>query len=131
MKQLNFIESSKMAISPDVRAFFVQLGSHISELRKQNEITQVQLAESLDVSQQTVNSYEVAQRRVPVSALPTLADLFNVSIDELLGAGNKKPAKRGPSSKLQRQLERVSTLPRSKQKFVIEIIDTVIQQQAS
>jgi len=34
-------------------------------------------------------------------------------------------------SKLQKQLERVSLLPRSKQKFVIEMIDTVIQQQAS
>lgn len=100
-------------------------------VRKQNEITQVQLAEALDVSQQTINSYEVARRRVPVSALPVLAELFDVSVDELLGAGNKKPAKRGPSSRLQQQLERVSALPRSKQKFVIEMIDTVIQQQAS
>ncbi len=75
--------------------------------------------------------YEVARRRVPVSALPVLANLFDVSVDELLGAGNKKPAKRGPSSKLQQQLERVSALPRSKQKFVIEMIDAVIQQQPS
>ena len=67
----------------------------------------------------------------PVSALPILADLFDVSIDELLDADNKKPAKRGPISKLQQQLDRVSSLPRSKQKFVIEMIDTVIQQQAS
>ena len=131
MKQLNFINTSNMAISPDERAFFVQLGTRIAELRKQNGITQVQLAEALDVSQQTVTSYEVARRRVPVSALPILADLFDVSIDELLDADNKKPAKRGPISKLQQQLDRVSSLPRSKQKFVIEMIDTVIQQQAS
>lgn len=131
MKQLNFIESSNMAISSDERAFFAQLGAYIAELRKQNGITQVQLAEALDVSQQTVTSYEVARRRVPVSALPILADLFDVSVDELLGSANKKPAKRGPMSKLQKQLERVSSLPRSKQKFVIEMIDTVIQQQAS
>jgi transcriptional regulator with XRE-family HTH domain len=103
----------------------------IAELRKRNGITQVKLAEALDVSQQTINSYEVARRRVPVSALPILAELFDVSVDELLGSGNKKPAKRGPSSKLQQQLERVSALPRAKQKFVIDMIDTVIQQQAS
>lgn len=131
MKQVNFIESSNMAISSDERAFFLELGTHIAELRKQNGITQVQLAETLDVSQQTINSYEVARRRIPVSALPIVAELFDVSVDELLGAGNKKPAKRGPASKLQQQLERVSALPRSKQKFVIEMIDTVIQQQAS
>lgn len=57
--------------------------------------------------------------------------LFNVSVDELLDSDNKKPTKRGPMSKLQKQLEQVSSLPRSKQKFVIEMIDTVIQQQAS
>jgi hypoxanthine-DNA glycosylase len=81
MKQLNFINTSNMAISPDERAFFAQLGTHIAELRKQNGITQVQLAEALNVSQQTVTSYEVARRRVPVSALPILAELFGIEIN--------------------------------------------------
>ena len=119
-----------MAISPDERAFFVELGSRIAELRKSQGITQIQMAEALGVSQQTVNSYEVARRRVPVSALPILGRLFNISVDELLGEQTAKPnGKRGPASKLQQQIERVNLLPRSKQKFVIEMIDTVIQQQ--
>jgi hypothetical protein len=29
-----------------------------------------------------INSYEVARRRVPVSALPILARLFGVTVDE-------------------------------------------------
>ncbi len=129
MKQTNYFENTTLAISPDERAFFVQLGLRIADLRKQHGITQIQLAETLDVSQQTINSYEVARRRVPVSALPTLATLFEVSVDELLGKEDKQTSnKRGPASKLQKQLERVSSLPRSKQKFVIEMIDTVIQQ---
>ena len=87
------------------------------------------MAEVLGVSQQTVNSYEVGRRRIPVSALPILAQVLNISIDELLGKQTKHSnGKRGPASKLQQQLERVSLLPRSKQKFVIEMIDTVIQQ---
>ena len=129
MKHLNYFENTNLAISPDERAFFVQLGLHIADLRKQHGITQIQLAETLNVSQQTINSYEVARRRVPVSALPTLAILFEVSVDELLGKEGKQTSnKRGPASKLQKQLERVSSLPRSKQKFVIDMIDTVIQQ---
>jgi DNA-binding XRE family transcriptional regulator len=36
-------------------------------------ITQMQLAETLGVSQQTMNAYEMGHRRVPVSALPRLA----------------------------------------------------------
>ena len=131
MLHLKFNRVAAMAISPDERAFFVQLGARISELRKAHGITQLQMAEALGVSQQTVNSYEVARRRIPVSALPLLARLLTISVDELLGEPAKQTGgKRGPASKLQQQMERVSLLPRSKQKFVIEMIDTVIQQAA-
>ncbi|WKD48896.1 helix-turn-helix domain-containing protein [Microbulbifer spongiae] len=64
-----------MAIPTDEHAFLVQLGAHIAEQRKTQEITQIQMAEALGVSQQTVNSYEVARRQIPVSALPVLAKL--------------------------------------------------------
>lgn len=36
--------------------------------------------------------------------------------------------KRGPTPKLQRQIQQVSHLPRAKQKFVSEMLDAVIQQ---
>jgi len=129
MQHVKLTEIAIVAISQDERAFFVQLGARVAELRKAQGITQIQMAEALGVSQQTVNSYEVARRRIPVSALPVLARLLAVSIDELLGEQTKKTnGKRGPTPKLQQQMERVSLLPRSKQKFVIEMIDTVIQQ---
>ncbi|HEN46734.1 MAG TPA: XRE family transcriptional regulator [Mizugakiibacter sp.] len=129
MLHVTLTETATVAISPNERAFFVQLGARVAELRKAQGITQIQMAEALGVSQQTVNSYEVARRRIPTSALPTLAKLLTLSIDELLGEP-VKPAngKRGPASRLQQQIERVGRLPRSKQKFVIDMIDTVIQQ---
>ena len=132
MQHVKLTEMATVAISPQERAFFAQLGTRIAERRKALGITQLQVAEALGVSQQTVNSYEVARRRIPVSALPVLARLLTVSIDELLGESVKQPnSKRGPTPKLQQQMERVSLLPRAKQKFVIDMIDTVIQQQAS
>jgi len=42
----------------------------------------------------------------------------------------KEKTKRGPASKLQQQIEQGRHLPRAKQKFVIEMLDTVIQQAA-
>ena len=130
MQHVKLSEIAAMAISSDERAFFAQLGTRIAERRKAQGITQIQMADALGVSQQTVNSYEVARRRIPVSALPTVARLLNMTIDELLLGEADKAArkKRGPASRLQQQIDRVSTLPRSKQKFVIEMIDTVIQQ---
>jgi transcriptional regulator with XRE-family HTH domain len=58
----------------------------------------VQLAETLDIAQSTVNAYESGQRRVPVSALPVLAKALGVSLDELLGEETNAVArKRGPT----------------------------------
>jgi transcriptional regulator with XRE-family HTH domain len=116
-----------MAISKEERAFFVELGARIAELRKAQNITQIQLAGWLGISQQTVNAYETGNRRVPVSALPTLAKHLGVSIEELIGE-QTRPGRRGPAPKLQQQLERISQLPKSKQKFVMEMLDTVLKQ---
>ena len=40
------------------------------------------------------------------------------------------PAKRGPAPKLQQQIELIQRLPRAKQRFVIEMLDTALPQTA-
>jgi hypothetical protein len=45
----------------------------------------------------------------------------------LLGTSNGK-SKRGPTPKLQRQIEQLQRLPKTKQRFVMEMLDTVLQQ---
>jgi hypothetical protein len=60
---------------------------------------------------------------------PMLTQLFGMSVDELMGFKDTA-AKRGPMPKLQRQIEQVALLPKAKQKFVSEMLDTVIQQAA-
>ena len=72
-------------------------------------------------------SFEKGRRKVPVSALPGLAKALGVSIEELVG-GEAKRGKRGPAPKLQRQLEQLQELPRSRQRFVAEMLDAVLQQ---
>ena len=47
-----------MAISDDERAFFIALGQRIAAQRKARDITQVELAERLGISQQAMNSFE-------------------------------------------------------------------------
>ena len=116
-----------VAISEDDKAFFVRLGARIAELRKAAGITQVQMAEVLDVSQQTVNSQETGRRRVPVSALPTIARALGVAIEELIGE-TPKPGKRGPAPKLQQQLDRITQLPKAQQRVLMQMIDGVLAQ---
>lgn len=117
----------EMAASPGKRTFFEKLGSRISALRKERGLTQVQLAETLGVSQQHMQSFEKGRRRVPVSALPELSRALGVSIENLIEA-DTKPSKRGPTAKLQRQLEQLQELPRSRRRFVARMLETVLQQ---
>jgi transcriptional regulator with XRE-family HTH domain len=126
-------ETASGSASPmthDKKVFFKQLGARIAALRKDQGMTQVQLAEALGLSQQMVASYEVGRRRAPVSLLPQIAQTLAVSLEELIGQKDLQPAKRGPAPKLQQQIERIQQLPRSKQRFVIEMLDTVLQQAA-
>lgn len=73
---------------------------------------------------------EVGRRKLPASAIPTLVHLFGLTSDELLGLQDK-PTKRGPASMLQRQIEQVGLMPRTKQKFISEMLDALIKQQQS
>ncbi len=127
MGHVDLFRVPAVAISKNERAFFKRLGARVAELRKARDITQVQVAEHLGVSQQTANAYETGYRRIPVSALPPLAGFLGVSLDELVGE-TAQAKKRGPTPKLQQQLQQISQLPRAKQRFVIEMLDTVLQQ---
>ena len=113
-------------ISADEKTFFKLFGKRIAELRKEQGLTQVQMAEALGVSQQQVASFEVGRRRVPISMLPPLAHALSVTVEELLGE-TPKTGKRGPAPKLQQKLQRVAQLSRSKQRFVLEMLDTALQ----
>jgi transcriptional regulator with XRE-family HTH domain len=114
-------------MSPEEVTFFKKLGSRIATLRKERGLTQTQLGEMIGVSQQQIVSFEKGRRKVPVSALPKLSDALRAPVEELIGV-ESKPGKRGPTPKLQLQLEQLQQLPRSKQRFVTEMLDTVLQQ---
>lgn len=116
-----------MAISTEERSFFIAMGERIASLRRANNVTQVQLAEALGISQQTLQSYEVGRRRIPVSALPVVAQVLAVSIDELMGQPSARRAgKRGPVPQWQQQIEAIALLPKAQQQFVSRMIKIVL-----
>jgi transcriptional regulator with XRE-family HTH domain len=82
-----------VAITPNERDFFIALGARIAKQRKEQDITQVQLAELLGVSQQTVNSYETGRRRIPVSLLPDIAKRLGMAVEALITDDRKAAAK--------------------------------------
>ena len=59
---------------------------------------------------------------------PLLAKALDTSIEELIGGEARRHAKRGPAPKIQQQLERVSQLPRARQRMVSEVLDSLLAQ---
>ena len=115
-------------MSQEEKRFFVELGARITELRKELGLTQQQLAEALETTQQQVASYESARLRVPASMLPRLARVLGVTLETLIGEEPRQAAKRGPTPKLQQQLERLSSLPKPKQRAIMEVLEAMIAQ---
>ncbi|MEY3124462.1 MAG: hypothetical protein RLZZ573_982 [Pseudomonadota bacterium] len=125
---LHALPAATMTISTEERDFFIELGERIASLRKLRNMTQTQLAEALGVSQQTVQAYEMGRRRIPVSALPVVAQLLLVSLEDLFGETSHAKSKRGPTSRLQQQIDAISQLPKTQQRFVTQMLDTVLAQ---
>lgn len=112
----------------DEQQFFKELGTRIAQLRKEAGLSQQAVADALEIAQQTYANYEVARARPAVSMLPTLAQLFGVSVDELLGLHKNGAGKRGPTPLLQKQIERLNRLPKAQQKVVMQMLDGVLSQ---
>lgn len=68
------------------------IGEKIKQLRMDNHITQEVLARHLNISCQAVSKWEQNLTAPDISLLPDIADYFQVTTDELLGAGRYKSA---------------------------------------
>ena len=60
----------------------------IRDLREDNDLTQKQVAQNLNCSQQVYSNYELGQRDIPTDVLIKLANYYHVSTDYLLGLTN-------------------------------------------
>ena len=61
------------------------LSERLKLLRKRKDLTQEQLADYMGISPQAVSRWETGVTSPDISALPMLADLFGITVDELLG----------------------------------------------
>ncbi len=62
-------------------------GLKLAQLRKNADMTQSDLAERLNVTRQAVSKYETGDSFPDVTILVVMAEVFNISVDELIGAG--------------------------------------------
>lgn len=67
----------------DIKKF----GGYLSRLRRNADMTQMELADRLNLTRQAVSRYEQGSSFPDVSILVIIADIFQVSLDELISSG--------------------------------------------
>jgi len=100
------------------------LGERIMRAREQAGISQNELAQMLGVAQQTVVTWERKVSNVRTDTLIKLANIFQVSADELLGL--KPPKETTPKGRLQKLVQEVSEMPRGQRDRLLEQFENTL-----
>ena len=61
-----------------------KFGGYLSRLRKERDMTQSELADKLNLTRQAVSKYETGDSFPDVSILVSIANIFHVTLDELI-----------------------------------------------
>lgn len=65
-------------------SFYRRLGGNIKQARLDADVTQVQLAEKLGITQPMLAKYENGTRRIPAWLLPSIAKTLKACYNQLL-----------------------------------------------
>jgi len=65
----------------------LSIGENIKQMRRRRNLTQEEMASHLGISFQSISKWERGDGYPDITMLPTLANYFGISVDELLGMG--------------------------------------------
>ena len=106
------------------------IGRRLARIRKEQGYTQVELAQRIGIIQALVSDYERDKLRLNAEMLVRFTRALNVSADEILGLGAvQRVAAQNPSLKILRRLNRIASLPATKQKAFLQTIDALLKVQ--
>ena len=104
------------------------LGNRIQELRKQHKLSQVELAEKINVSKSQMIRYENKGVQPPADILNKLAEVFGTSIDFLINGNTDEKAKATlKNAELLQRFKELESLPQREQSVMLEIITSYIR----
>ena len=115
-------------MATNIRTFLIMsLAKRLIVLRKDMNLTQQQMADTLGVHVNSIKKYEAGQAQPSLDALKKIATALHVSTDFLLFDEHE----RGPSDELALQFEAVSQMPKDEQMIVKEVLDGLIMKHQS
>ena len=101
----------------------LNIGERITQLRKQQNLSQDELAKKVGVSRTIIGNYERNANTPSIEVLLKLAKVFNVSVDFLIGEGEISSY----DKEVLKRIEDIERLDPDTKKHLFFLIDNVIQ----
>lgn len=101
------------------------MGSFMSALRKANGLTQQQVADILNVSNKTVSKWECDDGYPEITLLPAIAELYSVTVDELLRGEKVVGDEPTANTKSEKQAESLFKIASDKC-FTLSVVSVVV-----
>lgn len=101
----------------------LNIGERITQLRKQQNLSQDELAKKAEVSRTIIGNYERNANTPSIEVLIKLAKVFNVSVDYIIGEGELAALDKD----LLKRMEDIEKLDEATKQHLFFLIDNVIQ----
>lgn len=101
----------------------LNIGERITQLRKQQQLSQEELAKRVDVSRTIIGNYERNTNSPSIEILLKIAKVFNVSVDYLIGESNLSSF----DKEALKRIEDIEKLDADTKQHLFFLIDNVIQ----
>lgn len=108
----------------------IDFGKNLAKLRKARQLTQLELADLLDIQQRLVGRWEQGQGKPQFDYIIKLADVLEVSLDQLL-RGTDGPQQASfdiKNKKLKELCKQVDQLKSDDQELVCHFLDMAVKQ---
>ncbi len=108
----------------------VDFGNNLAAIRKLRQLTQLELANLLDVQPRMVGRWEQGQAKPQFDYIIQLAQILEVSLDHLLlgEEGQSRPVFEIQNKKLKELCKQVDTLTPEDQEVVCHFLDMAVKQ---
>ena len=123
----NLLDTCKLFLYPArIMLFMVEHASNLRRLREQAGLSLRELARQIGEHPSNVSYWEREEKIPRSDVLASIAKALGVNVEELLG--EKPPRRRAPAGRALQTFEKVSTLPRSQQKKILDVVDALVAQ---
>lgn len=115
-------------ISMHMKQEKIHFGQKLSEVRKQKNLSQRDLAKLTGISQRMIAHYETRASNIPLDKLIIIIKTLGISLDELMELKKLREIKPVEKpSRLMNKLIKVENLPKSAQKTILKTINAFLK----